>query len=78
VPVRITNRSRGLLTIELNSGATVHLAPGETSDSVEELEVADNRWVTKLLDRQQIEVEQPKGESGSRGGRGSRRGSPRG
>jgi hypothetical protein len=78
MPVRITNRSRGLLTIELNSGATLHLAPGETSEPVEELEVADNRWVNKLRDRDQIEVAQPKGEAGSRGGRGSRRGSPRG
>jgi hypothetical protein len=78
VPVVITNLSPALLTIELNSRTTVHLAPGETSEPVQELEVADNRWVEKLLAREQIQVEQTKGEPGPRGGRGSRKRSPRG
>jgi hypothetical protein len=74
VPVRITNRSRGLLTLELNSGTSLHLAPGETSEPLAELEVDGNRWVRKLLDRDQVRVEQsdePKPRGTRRSGRDS-------
>jgi hypothetical protein len=76
VPVRITNRSRGLLTIELNSGTSLHLAPGETSGALEELEVDGNRWVQKLLDGDEVKVDQadrpkPKPRGTRRSGRGS-------
>jgi hypothetical protein len=56
VPVRITNRSRGLLTLQLNSGESLYLAPTETSGSLEDLEVTANRWVQRLVDRDLIAV----------------------
>jgi hypothetical protein len=61
--VRITNRSRGLLTLELNSGESVYLAPSETSRSLQDLEVAANRSVQRLLDRDLIVVEEVKASS---------------
>jgi hypothetical protein len=77
VPVRITNRSRGLLTLELNSGASLYLAPGEMSGPLAELEVADNQWVQRLLDRDQVQVEQVKDVPGPGRTRRSGRGSPK-
>jgi hypothetical protein len=57
MPVRLTNRSPMLLTVELNSGDSVHLAPDETSAPIDEREVDDNRWVTKLEQRNALAVE---------------------
>jgi hypothetical protein len=60
VPVRITNRSRDKrpLTLQLNSGRSLHLAPSERSRPVPDLEVTGNRWVQRLLERDLISVEQ--------------------
>lgn len=58
MPVRITNLSSGLLTVELNSGESLYLAPSETSQSLHDLEVTGNRWVQRLLDRGLIAMEQ--------------------
>jgi hypothetical protein len=58
MPVRIINLSSGLLTLELNSGEALHLAPSETSGSLPDLEVTGNRPVQRLLDRDLIAVEQ--------------------
>jgi len=58
LPVQITNRSGGLLTLELNSGESLHLASSETSRSLHDLEVTGNHWVQRLLDRDLIAVEQ--------------------
>jgi hypothetical protein len=57
MPVRLTNRSLMLLTVELNSGDSVHLAPDETSTLIDEREVDDNRWVAKLEQRDALAVE---------------------
>jgi len=46
-----------LLTVELNSGDSVHLAPDETSAPIDEREVDDNRWVAKLERRVALAVE---------------------
>lgn len=51
MPVTLTNRSRGLVTLELNTGRWIHLAPGETSRSLKDYEVRDNRHVRKLAER---------------------------
>jgi hypothetical protein len=51
MPVEIRNASRGLVTVELNSGATIHLAPQESTGPVDDVEVEDNRWVDRLRDR---------------------------
>lgn len=46
---KFVNRTRQLVILELNSGATVHLAPGETSSSLESYETDNNRKLEKLL-----------------------------
>jgi hypothetical protein len=58
MPVRLTNRSRGLLTVELNSGASVHLAPGETSASIADVLTQDNAMIEKLRDRAVLGVQE--------------------
>jgi hypothetical protein len=63
VPIRITNTSRGLLTLEFNSGETLHLAPRETSESIEDIEVVGNSVIERLRDQAAITVERPKREA---------------
>lgn len=46
--VRLTNRARHLLIVPLNSGKTVHLAPGESSGPIADLEIVGNERVAKL------------------------------
>ena len=62
MPVQITNQShgpwRGLLTVQLNSGESLYLAPSETSPPLDDQEVVANRWVQRLLDRGLIAVEE--------------------
>ena len=53
--VRFRNRSRQLVTMELNTRDTLHLAPNEESRTLEEHEVKNNSQVRKLLDRGHIE-----------------------
>jgi hypothetical protein len=45
----ITNLTRHLLVLPLNSGETLHLAPGETSGAVEDYELVNNAKVDKLM-----------------------------
>jgi hypothetical protein len=54
---RITNRTGALVTIGLNTGDSLHLAPGETSGPVPEYETRDNPWLEKLVARGQAVVE---------------------
>ena len=55
--VRITNQGRGLVTIGLNSGDSLMLAPGETSEPIEEYDTVNNPWVEKLVERGLATVE---------------------
>jgi len=55
MPLRIKNRSRRLLTVELNTRESTHLAPGEVSRPLEEYEVRENRQLEKLVARGEIE-----------------------
>lgn len=71
MPVRIINRSRGLLIVELNSGDTLHLAPSETSPPLQDIEVTANRWVERLLDRDLIAMREEKAEQPKGGARPS-------
>jgi hypothetical protein len=71
VPVRLRNRSFSLLTVELNSGDSVHLAPDETSAVLDDREVDENPWIAKLEGRQAVEVE-PVADKPSRGRKGGR------
>ncbi len=47
--VHIINRSGRLTYIPLNSGESIHLAPGERSGPIEELDLEENPKVQKLL-----------------------------
>jgi hypothetical protein len=50
MPTYITNTSKQLLIVPLNSGETLHLAPGETSaDQVADYELDNNEKVKKLV-----------------------------
>lgn len=49
MPFRLTNRAKHLLIVPLNSGESVHLAPGETSEAIEDYELQRNDKVDKLL-----------------------------
>jgi hypothetical protein len=64
MPVRVVNRSRSLVTVSLNSGESIHLAPDEASGPIDELEVDRNAWVEALLKRRWIAVERA-GDKGS-------------
>ncbi len=55
--VHIRNVSTGLVSVELNSGDTLHLAPGELSGELEQYEVSDNYWVHLLRERGQVALE---------------------
>jgi hypothetical protein len=67
--VHITNVSSGLLSVQLNSGRTVHLAPRERSGEIEPYEVDENHWVRRLSDQGWLAVE----ESADEPDRGRRR-----
>jgi hypothetical protein len=56
MPVTLMNRSRALVTLELNTGDWIHLAPGETSRALEDYEVRDNRYVRTLADRKMVRI----------------------
>jgi hypothetical protein len=75
----LTNRGKQLLVVPLNSGATIHLAPGESSSPIEDLEINGNEKVAKLLRTNLITAtpivseEVPKEESGKLPPRSSRK-----
>ena len=46
--MRIVNQTKSLLIVTLNSGVTLHLAPGQSSEPVAEMEVSGNEKVEKL------------------------------
>jgi hypothetical protein len=43
------NRSKHLQIIPLNSGGSIYLAPGESTDAIEDYEVSNNEKVEKML-----------------------------
>lgn len=47
--MRFGNRTKQLLILRLNSGATVHLAPGEVSSPIDDYETDNNSHLEKLL-----------------------------
>ena len=74
--VQVTNLSRSLLTIQLNSGESIHLAPKERSRTIDEFEIADNRWLDELQ-RRHLAAVQPAGGERAESGRGRGRGTAR-
>lgn len=49
MPFIITNRARHLLIVPLNSSVTLYLAPGESSEAIEEYELENNESAQKLM-----------------------------
>jgi hypothetical protein len=46
--MRIVNRTKHLLIVTLNSGISLHLAPGQTSEPIDARELAGNEKLEKL------------------------------
>jgi hypothetical protein len=71
-----TNRTRRLLIVPLNSGETIHLAPGESTPPIEDVEVEQNRDVARLMAEQRLaagERGEKEKQERERGGRRSGR-----
>ena len=64
MPATLTNKSRALVTVELKSGEWVHLAPGETSGPIDDVEVTQNDRLTKLIDRKLVALARPDADRG--------------
>ena len=56
VDIKIRNQAKHLLLVPLSSRATLHLAPGEVSAPVNELEISRNDKVAKLVNRGLIKI----------------------
>jgi hypothetical protein len=67
--VKYINRSHGLSIIPLNSGDSIHLAPGETSPAIDEIEIKNNAKVQKLLRANLIAPVGPSEAAGAGGGK---------
>ncbi|MFI7128820.1 hypothetical protein ACIBQ1_24165 [Nonomuraea sp. NPDC050153] len=72
MPVHITNISRTLVSVELNSGSTLHLAPGERSAAIEPFEIGDNPWIRTLGEQGRVALDTT-GEEPARGRRRDRK-----
>jgi hypothetical protein len=64
----IKNKTRHLLTLTLNSGDTAHLAPGERSRPLSEIETKNNTKIEKLLREGWIEITAVSGQASAEGG----------
>ncbi|HKY35556.1 MAG TPA: hypothetical protein VJN18_06450 [Polyangiaceae bacterium] len=56
--VALTNKSRQLLIVRLNSGKSLYLAPRERSPLLDGIEVGDNADIAKMSGRGLISIEQ--------------------
>jgi hypothetical protein len=54
--ITLTNQTKQLLIITLNSGTTLHLPPSGSSAPVEELEINDNAKIAKLLNAGAVRI----------------------
>jgi hypothetical protein len=64
----IKNKTRRLLTLTLNSGDTVHLAPGERSRPLSEIETKNNTKIERLSREGLIETTAVSGQATAEGG----------
>lgn len=53
--VKIMNKARHLVIVPLNSGKTVHLMPGESSEPIDTLETRGNERIKKLINGNLLE-----------------------
>ena len=58
----LTNKSRSLVAVELKSGEWIHLAPGETSAPLDDVDVHQNDRLARLVDRKLVALGQPSSE----------------
>jgi hypothetical protein len=58
VDITLTNLSPYLAIVTLNSGITLHLAPSQVSEPIDDLEVNGNLKVEKLVNVGQLAVHQ--------------------
>jgi hypothetical protein len=54
--ITLTNQTKQLLIITLNSGTTLHLPPNGSSTPVEEVEINDNAKIAKLLNAGTVRI----------------------
>lgn len=47
--MRIVNQTKNLLIVTLNSGISLHLAPGQVTEPIDVMETAGNEKFEKLL-----------------------------
>ena len=52
----IKNKTRQLMTVTLNSGETLHLAPDEVSQPLSEIETANNVKIQRLSNEGMVET----------------------
>lgn len=57
VEITLTNRSPYLMIVTLNSGKTLHLASGQTSGPIDDLEINGNAKVEKLASSCQLAIQ---------------------
>jgi hypothetical protein len=57
VEITLTNRSPYLMIVTLNSGETLHLASGQSSGPMDDLEVNGNAKVEKLVNARQLSIQ---------------------
>lgn len=66
MPTRVTNISKQLLIVPLNSGETLHLAPGETSaDPLVDYELDGNEKIEKMVNNSLLALAPEASESQS-------------
>jgi len=56
VEITLKNRSPYLMIVTLNTGRTLHLASGQTSEAIDDLEVNGNAKVEKLVNCGQLSI----------------------
>jgi 23S rRNA pseudoU1915 N3-methylase RlmH len=56
VEITLKNRSPYLMIVTLNSGSTLHLASGQMSEAIDDLEVNGNAKVEKLVNSGQLSI----------------------
>ena len=63
MPITLTNRLvSGPLIVPLSSGASLRLSPGQTSSELQDVEIAANPALDKLVQRGLVEVQRLDGE----------------
>jgi hypothetical protein len=58
--VTLTNQAKHLLTVPLNDGGSVYLAPGETSGALDESQLSGNERLGKMIRAGLINAAPPK------------------